>query len=261
MSRIDKHLHDLRILTTTTYNNSLTETKNSKLQSQNTSIYPLNTSRSTRSIIPSNHSFSINKTYMFFSSPNRNSSTKNLQLSIPKATSPFMPKASSSKLKKRMTFIDNSFRNQKPCTFNHTKPPFIANTNTFITCYKNKASNYGEHSHLEFSASEYVLSSPANRVVNVQPLFKNASALFKTKSARHFKNNSVFNLSERNLYRTRGSKRDVIIDTNLFANKIKNQLKHGQFREVTKDDRDFKAFEKELKQWTLKKENEWKNLY
>ena len=258
MSRIDKHLHDLRILTTT-YSNSFTETKTSKMHSQNTSIYPLSTSRSTRSIIPSNHSFAINKTYMFFASPNRNSSTKNLQLSIPKAASPFMPKASSSKLKKRMTFIDNSFRNQKPSTFNHTKPPFIANTNPFITCYKNKAANHVEHSHLEFSASEYVLSSPVHRVVNVQPLSKNVSTLFKTQSARHC--NSVLNLSERNLYRTKGSKRDVIIDTNLFANKIKNQLKHGQFREVTKDDRDFKAFEKELKQWTMKKESEWKNLY
>ena len=270
MSRLEQQFKDLRIITGT--NNFIDHTN---------PFNPLSTSRSTRSVNPiyQSNAKGINQSYMLLTSPNRNRSTQNLQLSIPKATSP-LSKGNSSKLKKHISFINNSFNYPKSSLNKHhtrsitttTTPSSSFNVNylhnqNIITNYKNRPPVDVNINKFEFSAKTYMMNSPSSRAIPSQPLFraktKNAFALFKSNTPASTNTNNIFNHSARHSYLNNISskRKEMIINTNIYADKIKHQLRHGGYNEPSNEDNDLCLFAKELKAWTNKKETEWKQLY
>ena len=279
MSRLEQQFKDLRIITGT-----------DTFIDHTTPFYALNTSRSTRSVNPiyqTNTSSGINQSYMLLTSPNRNRSTQNLKLSVPKATSP-LSKGNSSKLKKHISFINNSFNYPKSSLTKHhtrsitTTTPLsnvgCINTTNIITSYKNRPPVNVDNNKFEFSARMYMMNSPTSRAIPSQPLFKaaktkNAFALFKstkpsstttnTNNTHHTHNKNIFNHSARHSYlnsNTSSKRKEMLINTNIYADKIKHKLKHGSYHEPSTNDNDVGIFAKELKAWSNKKENEWKQI-
>ena len=272
MSRLEQQFKDLRIITGT----------DPFIDHTPPPFYALNTSRSTRSVNPlyTTTPSGINQSYMLLTSPNRNRSTQNLQLSVPKATSP-LSKGSSSKLKKHISFINNSFNYPKSSlTKHHTRSITTTTTPSYniITSYKNRPPVNVDNNKFEFSARTYMMNSPTSRAIPSQPLFraaktKNAFALFKstkpssttTTTNAHHNNNNMFNHSARNSYylntnNNNNKRKEMLINTNIYADKIKHKLKHGSYHEPSTNDNDVGVFAKELKAWSNKKENEWKQL-
>lgn len=280
MSRLEQQFKDLRIITGT-----------DTFIDHTTSLYALNTSRSTRSVNPlyqTNTSSGISQSYMLLTSPNRNRSTQNLQLSVPKATSP-LSKGNSSKLKKHISFINNSFNYPQSSLIKHhtrsitttTTPSSnvgcCVNCTNVITSYKNRPPVNVDNNKFEFSARTYMMYSPISRAIPCQPLFKaaktkNAFALFKPSSTTTNTNNThnthniknMFNHSARHSYlnsNTSSKRKETLINTSIYADKIKHQLKHGSYHEPSTSDNDVGVFAKELKAWSNKKESEWKQIH
>ena len=270
MSRLEQQFRDLRIITGT----------DNFIDHNTTPFYPLNTSRSTRSVNPihNTNTSGISQSYMLLTSPNRNRSTQNLQLSVPKATSP-LSKGNSSKLKTHISFINNSFNYPKSSLTKHHTRSITTTTPSYniITSYKNRPPVNVDNNKFEFSARTYMMNSPTSRAIPSQPLFraaktKNAFALFKsTKPSStttnphntHHTNKNIFNHSARHSYlttNTSSKRKEMLINTNIYADKIKHQLKHGSYHEPSTNDNDVGIFAKELKAWSNKKENEWKQL-
>ena len=264
MSRLEQQFKDLRIITGRESLNEFTSPTN-----------PLSTSHSTRTVNPIYHSnfIGINQSYMLLTSPNRNHSTQNLQLSVPKATSPLL-KGNTSKLKKHISFINNSFNYPNASLAKHTRSitstapssPSSVRNQHIITSHNNKPPVNVDNSKFEFSARTYMINSPTSRATPTQPLFRgakprNAFALFKSKPTAT-PNKNLFNQSERRSHLANISKRkEMLINTNVYADKIKHQLRHGGYNETSSEDKDLNLFAKELKAWTNKKESEWKQLY
>lgn len=171
---------------------------------------------------------SLNTKFIQYSSPSR--SKNSIELIVPKATSPFVSHGTQ-KIKKEINFLNKNFNG---ITDNKTSSTdFFSTQSTSIEGYRNRPILNLQRNDLDFSAKNFVIDSPTNRMLVTPSLF----------GKTHSRNNTF------DIKPLKAKKDSRASSCAIFTPKAPNH-----------DEEEHKSFMREMSIWKEKKINEWKNL-